>query len=103
MKREEVVIYEPDANYYLNHYQRRDAVQEPTSMSERLAPLTRNDADGNEYTLNDGACWITVNNLSVLIKRTGEGVVIDVYPLNDEMSNAIASTWALFADAEEDE
>ena len=53
-----------------------------------------------QYVLEEGSCWITVGNLSVFLKREEEGVKIDVYPLNDEMSKAIASSFAFFEDAE---
>lgn len=54
----------------------------------------------NDYTLplEEDACWITVNNLSVYIKRTDEGVVIDIYELNDENNEPIASTYAFFSE-----
>jgi hypothetical protein len=44
--------------------------------------------------------WITVNNISVYIKRNDEGVSVDLYPLGLEMNDALASTWLTFAEAE---
>lgn len=63
----------------------------------------RRDADGEGYTLAPRAqgAWITVDTLSVNVKRTDEGVVVDLYPLDDEDGTALASTWALFADADD--
>lgn len=60
-------------------------------------------AEEGQYVLKEESCWITVGNLSVYIKREKEGVRIDVYPLNDEMSKAIASSFAFFEDAETEE
>jgi len=57
----------------------------------------------DDYTLRadcDG-CWITVGNLSVRIAKTDEGVAVDLYSLGHEDENAIASTYAYFAEAEE--
>ena len=56
-----------------------------------------------QYVLKEESCWITVGNLSVYVKREEEAARIDVYPLNDEMSKAIASTYAFFEDAETEE
>jgi len=53
-----------------------------------------------DYTLTDGAAWFTVKNLSIRIKETDEGVTVDIYPAEDEMSAAIASTYAFFTDNE---
>lgn len=55
-----------------------------------------------DYVLNpeDAFCWITVGNISVYLKRTDEGVVVDLYPKGDEFSEPLASTYAYFAEAE---
>lgn len=59
--------------------------------------------DENDYTLRDGetSCWITVDNISVYIVRTDEGVVVDLFPRYLEMECAIASTYAFFNEAQE--
>jgi len=53
------------------------------------------------YVLTGRYCWITVNNLSVYVTKTDEGVVVDIYTLNKEMAPPIASTWATFAEGKE--
>ena len=56
------------------------------------------DVGCTDYTLHPDAtsCWITVNNISVYLKRTDEGVVVDLYPKGREFGGElIASTWAL--------
>lgn len=60
-------------------------------------------AEEGQYVLEEESCWITVGKLSVFLKREKEGVLIDVYPLNDEMGKAIASAYAFFEDAETEE
>jgi len=49
-----------------------------------------------DYTLDPDAtsCWVTVDNLSVYIIRTDEGVVVDIYPKGGEAGESIASTYA---------
>lgn len=44
--------------------------------------------------------WVTVGNISVRLSRTEEGVVCDMYPLNQENGEALATTYAFFKDAE---
>ena len=56
--------------------------------------LTRETVE--DYVLEGGHVWITVKDLSVHIKKEKEGVVVDVYPLGDEDTEPIASTWALW-------
>ena len=38
--------------------------------------------------------WITVDNFSVYVHRTDEGLVVDLFKLGNEMDVAIASTYA---------
>lgn len=44
------------------------------------------------------SCWITVGNASVYVKQEAEGVVVDIFPLNGQANESIASTYALFSD-----
>ena len=67
-------------------------------------PALRIDSD-NEYTLKEGqgSCWITVQNISVYIQRTDDGVAVDLWPLNLEHRDlSVTGTWLTFAEAEED-
>lgn len=43
--------------------------------------------------------WITVNNVSVYIKRESHGVAVDLYPLNDENSAMLSGCYITFEDA----
>jgi len=58
----------------------------------------------SDYVLKEGeeSVWVTVGNLSVYIIRTDEGVVVDIYPLHDELSECLASTYAFAAEGEPD-
>jgi hypothetical protein len=59
-----------------------------------------------DYKLKDGYeyVWITVGNISVYMKRTDEGVVVDLYPLHNECADPpLGSTYAFFSEAEPNE
>ena len=57
----------------------------------------------NDYTLFDDeiSCWITVDNISVYVRRTDEGVVVDLFPKGLEMESQLTSTYAFFSEAQE--
>jgi len=57
--------------------------------------------DSGDYTLKagEGSAWITVGNISVYIKRTDEGVVVDLFPRFYEDIDSLASCWAHDAEA----
>jgi hypothetical protein len=56
--------------------------------------------DEHDYVLGGDSAWISVKGFSVLLKKTDEGVVCDIYPLNDEDSPCIASTYAFDGEVE---
>lgn len=68
--------------------------------NERPPLQYRGDAD---YVLRKGhdVLWVTVDNLSVYLRRTDEGVAVDIYPLDGEMDDSLAGCWALFSENEE--
>jgi hypothetical protein len=57
-------------------------------------PLTHE--NDNDYVLDEGArsVWITVDDISVYIHRTDEGVVVDLYALGVEADDCLGSTYA---------
>ena len=69
-------------------------------MPQQALKQTEGDTD---YELNEDfkSCWITVNNISVYVLRTSDGVYVDLLPLGKEDKPPIASTYATFADASE--
>lgn len=63
------------------------------------------DSEPDYYTLRPEAtgAWIRVNNLDVHLRRTDEGVVVDLYPGDQPDVESLASTYAHFSEAEIDE
>lgn len=45
--------------------------------------------------------WITVDNMSVYVRRTDEGVAVDIYPRGMETDDSIVGTWCLKSEATE--
>lgn len=45
--------------------------------------------------------WITIDNLSLYVRRTDEGVAVDIYPKGMEMEDSIVGTWCLRSEAQE--
>lgn len=56
----------------------------------------------HEYTLAPEwlSCWITVNGLSVYVKREEGLVVVEIYPLDRENEVAITSIGAIVPESE---
>lgn len=52
-----------------------------------------------DYTLMEGGAWFTVDNISVRLSKTDEGVVCDMYPVDREEGSPLATAYAFFADA----
>jgi hypothetical protein len=73
----------------------RDIAQEPGSLVFEGV-----DDDSNDYRLEGRSAWISVDDLSVYVHRTSEGVAVDIYARNNEAEDpALASCEAGFADA----
>ena len=74
-------------------------------MSKTNDVLVKEGEAGAEYTLKAGeeSVWITVNNISVHIKRGDEGVSVCLYPVDKEDSEALVETYATYAEAEGDD
>ncbi len=58
---------------------------------------------GVDYVLNEGSIWITVGTLAVHIKKEDEGVVADIYPLNQVVDEVIVRSWVPFSEGETSE
>ena len=58
----------------------------------------------SDYLLKpvENSVWITIDNISVYLRRTDEGVAVSLYPKGREMDDEIVGTWALFSEAEYD-
>jgi hypothetical protein len=69
-------------------------------MNENEGVLILEEAE-SDYKLKDDAigCWITVKGMSVHIRKTDEGVVVDIYKLGAEADDSLATTYALDSEA----
>lgn len=54
-----------------------------------------------EMSVAAESTWIGVNDFSVYIKKTEEGVVVDIYARGYEDCNSLSSCYALNEDVEE--
>jgi hypothetical protein len=74
------------------------------SAALRLYYDSDGNCDGVDYTLRqtEKSVWISVNNLSVYIKREDEGVAVDIFPKGREGEQPIASTYGFYDDAVEE-
>lgn len=69
-----------------------------------LVAWWRNELFLEDYTLRKGCdcCWITIDNISVYLRRTDEGVVVDLFALGVEDCEPMATTYAFFQEAEDE-
>jgi len=70
------------------------------SISDAALSLDK-DSSGIEYLLNPrhSSVWITIDNISVYLRRHDWGVCIDLYPIEQEDADSLASTWLTFDEA----
>ena len=59
------------------------------------------DLQDADYTLTEGAAWLTVKKFSIRVISTEEGIMVDVYKLGAEMHSPIASTYAFDDDVKD--
>lgn len=71
-----------------------------TILNDGEEMALKHEENGTDFILTGERCYITVNNLTVHVKKDDEGVAIDVWPLHDENDESIASTWALYSEGE---
>lgn len=72
-------------------------------MGQRvLVPDRPAEPDCTDYTLAPGhdSVWISVNNISVYIRRTGEGVIVELSPKGKE-EFLLGTTAIMFSEAQE--
>ena len=67
-------------------------------------PALKQTEEDTDYELNDdyNSCWVTVGNISVYVRRTTDGVSVELLPHYKEDKPPIAFTHATFAEASED-
>lgn len=59
-----------------------------------IVPDDPSQHDGTDFTLVQDSAWITVKGFSVYLKKTDEGVVVDIYKRDGECDDPVASTYA---------
>lgn len=67
----------------------------------RVKKVTLHEETDAEIDENAESTWISVKDFSIYIKKTDEGVVVDVYARGYEDCNSIASTYAFDSEAKE--
>ena len=66
----------------------------------RLVPDDPTDPDCTNFIAElHPAAWISVDQFSVYLRRTHEGLVVDIYPRGREDAQPLASTYAFTHDA----
>lgn len=62
------------------------------------------ESEGSDYVLVGNSCWITVESISVYVRRTPDGVRVDLYPhfKEDDDHKLLDTAFATFEAAEED-
>lgn len=60
------------------------------------------DATSNDFVLKENcdSVWITINNISVYVRRTDEEVSVDLFEKGTEMGKKLASATAAFPEAQ---
>lgn len=76
----------------------REAESHRTLISEHPE-----DAGCTDFVMppNADSIWITVENISVNIRRQDEGVGVTLYPKGHEDEDCLGDTWALYQEAED--
>jgi hypothetical protein len=69
-----------------------------TAKNKRIRLHEETDA---EMASDADSTWVGVDDFSVYIKRTDEGVVVDIYARGLEDCNSLSSCYALHEDVEE--
>lgn len=59
-----------------------------------ISPESGPDGDYVANLAKNEALWLTVANASLHIKRTDEGIVVDIWPKGREDQEPVASTYA---------
>lgn len=68
------------------------------SEPKKPTPILDEETDA-EMTPGAESTWVGVDDFSVYIKRTADGIVVDIYARGAEDVDALASCYAFTADA----
>jgi hypothetical protein len=72
---------------------------EPEAEKVVLKGSLQNEFELPEKAAKEGV-WLTVGKASVYVRQSDEGVGVDIYPLDKENNDAVASAWALDSELE---
>lgn len=72
-------------------------------MSDPVLFRDPSSPDDHDFVLGGDSAWISVKGFSVLLKKTDEGVVCDIYARDKENDPCIASTYAFDHEVDEEE
>ena len=80
---------------------RREVAEEAYAKLKKVVengPLrSKEGAEANDYILRDGtSVWIEVDNISVYVRRTEDGVAVELFPLKGESQHQLDSCKASF-------
>lgn len=116
-----VVVWEPFENFtatdlYNDIEDLRDLILNGMEFAQQTASSANPEREGAEALVPDGICandyilsdahtsaWVKVGSISAYIRRTDEGVSVDLLPAGQEDAEAVGSTWATFAECEADD
>ena len=70
------------------------------SSSDSALSLESSDSE-TDYLLNPehDSVWITIDNISVYLRRHDWGVCVDLYPTEQKVADSFGSTWLSFDEA----
>lgn len=79
----------------------KGALPEETVVVDRALAFDGSEEEPSDYKLqaDHDSCWIKVDSIAVYVRRTDEGVVVDLFA-QDVCEQSIGSTYAFFTDAE---
>lgn len=76
-----------------------------STRNEPSAAGTKIQLDGNADAVlapDAMSVWIEVRNIAVYIRQADDRVAVDLYAVGAEDREALASTWALYAEADDE-
>lgn len=87
----------------LHGYTDNQAMQSDPNFQDPLALVAEGSTDFKMVGPRQSSVYITVENISVYVKRDDEGVSVDLFPLGREMEESLAGTWATYDEAKSEE
>lgn len=104
---EEESVWPEDISYSNVYEFKEEILKLKTLIAELKAEKDQADTSLNvignpesDYVLHPDAdsVWITVGLMSVHVRRQHRDVAVDIYPLGDECSDAVGSTYVSYSD-----